>query len=122
VEGGAELIDAPDDLLEAPSAFDDDLEDDVEAERLRRRTRGGRTRGSRRSGGEREPEAVDRDLESAPRATDFGGDAKSRNVPTWLDTISLLVDANIQRRSSGGGNRNQGSQGSQNNQGRGGRR
>lgn len=119
IEGGAELIDAPDDLLEAPSAFDDDLEDDVEADRLRRRTRGGRSRGGRRSGGEREPAAVDRDADPAPRATEFGGEAKSRNVPTWLDTVSLLVDANIQRRAAAGGNRNQGSQ---NNQGRGGRR
>jgi len=124
VEGSAELIAAPDEVLEVP-AFDDDLEDDDEADRLRRRSRGGRSRAGRRPVGDRETEPVDRETEPAPRGVDFVADPKSRSVPTWLDTVSLLVDSNIQRRSSGGGggsgggNRNQGNQG---NQGRGGRR
>jgi len=121
VEGSAELIDASDEVVELP-AFDDDLEDDDEAERLRRRSRSGRSRAGRREPGDRETEAGDREPESVPRGSDFVADPKSRVVPTWLDTVSLLVDSNIQRRSSGGGggggggNRNQGSQG------RGGRR
>jgi len=117
VEGSAELIDASDEVVELP-AFDDDLEDDDEAERLRRRSRTGRARAGRREPGDRETTAVDREPESAPRGTDFVADPKSRNVPTWLDTVSLLVDSNIQRRSAGGGGGNR----SQGNQGRGGRR
>jgi len=118
VEGSAELIDASDEVVELP-AFDDDLEDDDEAERLRRRSRSGRSRAGRREPGDRETETDDREPESVPRGSDFVADPKTRVVPTWLDTISLLVDSNIQRRSSGGGgggSRNQG------NQGRGGRR
>lgn len=118
VEGSAELIDASDEVVEL-SAFDDDLEDDDQAERLRRRSRTGRSRAGLREPGDRETATVDREPESTSRGTDFVADPKSRNVPTWLDTVSLLVDSNIQRRSSsggGGGNRNQG------NQGRGGRR
>jgi hypothetical protein len=105
-------------VIDAPP-FDDDLEDDDEADRLRRRSRGGRSRGGRRPSGDREPLPGDRESEPAPRAVDFVADPKARSVPTWLETVSLLVDSNIQRRSSGGGgggNRNQG------NQGRGGRR
>ena len=122
VEGSAELIDAPDEVLEVP-AFDDDMEDDDEADRLRRRSRGGRSRGGRRPSGDRETASGDRESESAPRGVDFVADPKARSAPTWLETVSLLVDSNIQRRSSGGGgggggggNRNQG------HQGRGGRR
>lgn len=118
VEGSAELIDASDEVVELP-AFDDDLEDDDEAERLRRRSRGGRSRGGRREPADRDTVPGEREPDPAPRGGDFAAEPKSRNVPTWLETVSLLVDSNIQRRSSGGGgggNRNQA------NQGRGGRR
>ncbi len=101
------------DEVEVRPGFDDDLEDDDEADRLRRRSRGGRSRGPRReSAAGREP-AEDRDT---PTGDATAAVTKPRSVPTWLDTVGLLVDSNIQRRPSGGDSR--GGRGS----GRGGRR
>jgi len=123
VDPAGEVDDASDAALELP-AFDDDLEDDDEADRLRRRSRGGRSRSSSR----RDPVAGDADAskphdsEASPRGADFAIDIKARSVPTWLDTVGMLVDANIQRRSSNGGGNNGGGQRGSSPQGRGGRR
>jgi len=118
VESAGEGDDEPEAVMDLPS-FDDDLEDDDEAERLRRRSRSGRSRTGRR-----DPVAGDvgvgkpHDPDAAPRGADFPIDAKARNVPTWLDTVGLLVDSNIQRRNTNGG----GGQRGAGPQGRGGRR
>ncbi|TVP93845.1 MAG: hypothetical protein EA381_21085 [Planctomycetaceae bacterium] len=90
--------------------FDDDLEDDDEVDQIRRRARGGRGPGSSAEGSARDDRPVRDDR--PPR------DRKARDIPNWVDTIGLLVDANINRRNSGGS----GGGGSRSPQGRGGRR
>jgi hypothetical protein len=103
--------------VSAAPEFDDDYEDDDEAEQLRRRSRGARSRTPRRE------TAASTRGEAAPVGADEPGRAerlaaaKQYSAPTWLETVTLLVDANIQRRGSGGGGSSRGPQG-----GRGGRR
>lgn len=104
--------------VSAAPEFDDDYEDDDEADQLRRRSRGGRGRGGRRD------TAAGPRAENAPAGLDEPARpervaaAKQYSAPTWLETVNLLVDANIQRRGVGGGSgSSRGSQG-----GRGGRR
>lgn len=95
--------------------FDDDLEDDDEAERIRHRSRGSRSEASRseasRAAGTR-PEAGRPEAAAEPRRTSRPvADRPDRDIPTWIDTVSLLVNANINRRSTGGnggGSRGQG--------------
>lgn len=99
--------------VSAAPEFDDDYEDDEEAEQLRRRSRGGRGRGQRRDAaagprGETASSGLDE-----PARPERNVAVKQYSAPTWLETVTLLVDANIQRR--GGASR--GPQG-----GRGGRR
>jgi len=125
-EGASEIDDSVDDSIDASlevAPFDDDLEDDDEADRIRRRSRGGRNRGGRR-----EPVAAVADGDSTvvdpphrgeTSRTEPVGDPKARMAPTWLETVSILVDSNIQRRSSGGGG---GGGGQHRGGGRGGRR
>ncbi len=103
--------------VSAAPEFDDDYEDDDEAEQLRRRSRGGRTRTPRREAaastrGDAAPVGADEPVRPERLAA-----AKQYSAPTWLETVTLLVDANIQRRGSGGGGSSRGPQG-----GRGGRR
>ena len=95
-----------------PIELNDDHEDDEEVERIRRGRRRGRGRGASRSrseataeGGELAPVGASDEAVSAP---------KHRNVPTWLDTINLLVDSNIEKHRRSGPPRSS--------QGRGGRR
>ncbi|MGV3483146.1 MAG: hypothetical protein ACO1RT_01870, partial [Planctomycetaceae bacterium] len=97
------------DAIEAVE-LDDDHEDDDEVERIRRGRRRGRDRGD---SGPRSEASFD----AAPMAAGAQDEIqapKHRNVPTWLDTINLLVDSNIERHRRTGPPRSQ--------QGRGGRR
>lgn len=75
------------------STFDDDLEDDEEAERLRRQSRSGR----------REPRAPGDETQQV------GEQRAARDIPTWSDTVNLLIDVNIQRRGERGNARGRGS-------------
>ena len=90
----------------SPDAIDavelnDDLDDDVEAERVRRGRRRGRGRGEPR---ERSDSPVGADSTTSERSTsersttdESAAGSKNRGVPTWLDTVSLLVEPNIER-------------------------
>lgn len=86
--------------------FDDDLEDDDEAERIRHRSRGSRPEGSRPEGGRAagpRPDAGRPEAAAEPRRPSRpAADRPDRDIPTWIDTVSLLVNANINRRSTGG--------------------
>ena len=74
--------------------LDDDHEDDEEAERIRRNRRRGRGgRGESRPRGD----AAESTDDSVEPATSSSAAPNHRNVPTWLDTVSLLVDSNIER-------------------------
>lgn len=75
--------------FESPG-FDDDLEDDEEADRLRHRGRTARGDLAEDSAGSRR--------QSRPVA-----ERPARDLPNWIDTVSVLVNANINRRNSGGG-------------------
>jgi hypothetical protein len=66
------------------------LEDDEEADRLRHRGRTARGDLSEDSAGSRR--------QSRPVA-----ERPARDLPNWIDTVSILVNANINRRNSGGG-------------------
>ncbi len=84
--------------------FDDDLEDDDEAERIRHRSRGSRPEGGRAAGPRPDagrPEAAAEPRRPSRPAADRP-DRPDRDIPTWIDTVSLLVNANINRRSTGG--------------------
>ena len=120
-EESPEVDDSLDVTLEV-TPFDDDLEDDDEADRIRRRSRGGRSRGGRREAVATVADADDRVADQPHRGEASRqeplGDPKARMAPTWLETVSILVDSNIQRRSSGGG----GGGGQHRGGGRGGRR
>ncbi len=112
------------------SAFDDDHEDDEEVEVIRR----GRRRRSRRDRGGEEERATgepDVDIEdegpgerdrgdsergsasrgrrrSATRRDETDEPPKRKNVPTWLDTVALFVDSNLENHKKsgrGGGSR-----------------
>jgi len=72
--------------------LDDDHEDDEEAERIRRGRRRGRGRGETRPRSDAVAEGVAPSDPESPSAA-----PKHWNVPTWLDTINLLVDSNIER-------------------------
>ncbi len=98
------------DELEPVGTLDDDHEDHEDVEQMRRGRR--RRRGGRGRGGDRGPERTSDDLPTseAPRGDDaFAAPARQRSVPTWLDTVNLLVDANIERHRRSGGNSRQGS-------------
>lgn len=82
--------------------FDDDLEDDDEAERIRHRSRGSRADAGR-SAGVRTDTARPEASAEPRRPSRPAADRPDRDIPTWIDTVSLLVNANINRRSSGGG-------------------
>lgn len=96
-----------------PIELDDDHEDAEEVERIRRGRRRGRGRGDSRSRSETSDVAGD---SSAPTAagSDEPSSGRQRSVPTWLDTINLLVDSNVERHRRSGPPRSS--------QGRGGRR
>ena len=114
-----------DDLPFGESIFDDDHEDDEEVEVIRR----GRRRRSRSRRGRDEPADVVDDEVSAgdrPRARQRDSarnreddneargrrgaeapdaddeSARRKGVPTWLETVSILVDANLENRKKGG--------------------
>jgi hypothetical protein len=86
------------------------LEDDDEAERIRHRSRGSRPEGGRAAG--TRPDAGRPEATVEPRRPSRpAADRPDRDIPTWIDTVSLLVNANINRRSTGGnggGSRGQG--------------
>ncbi|MEM6776526.1 MAG: hypothetical protein AAF670_02645 [Planctomycetota bacterium] len=100
---------AADDNPLPQSAFDDDLEDDAEADALRR---GGRSRnGSTRSNGEDDREPSSRDRGSGDRrgsrsrrgrSRDTGDSSRRDSVPTWKDVVNVIVDSNLASRSSRG--------------------
>jgi len=83
------------------SAFDDDHEDDEEVAEIRR------VRRSRSRGDEPAAEAGGRrsSRESVDERDDRGDKPKRREVPTWLETVEVLVNANIEnhKRSGRGG-------------------
>ncbi len=81
----------------SPDAIDsvelnDDHEDDEEAEQIRRSRRRGRGRSEPRE----RSEPVGNVDSLLPAADDAVSVSKNR-VPTWLDTVSLLVEPNIER-------------------------
>jgi hypothetical protein len=85
----------------SPDAIDsvelnDDLEDDVEAERVRRGRRRGRGRGEPRERTESAGE-VDSMPQDGSVPEESVSVSKNRGIPTWLDTVSLLVEPNIER-------------------------
>ncbi len=84
---------------------DDDLDEDIEVdeERVRRSRRRGRGRGGER-GGERQSSETSGDSNDAPPSRESGetAAARGRNIPTWLDTVNLLVEPNIERHSRSG--------------------
>lgn len=117
-----------DEALEQESAFDDDHEDDLEVEVIRRGQRA-RSR-DRGRGADEAPEGRDRrrkrgeDEEArggrpqrSPRETDrepedeldAEGPAQRRAaIPTWIETIDLLVNANIENHKKSKGGRGRG--------------
>lgn len=101
------------------SGFDDDHEDDDEAVELRRSRRGRRRR----------TPVAEADLgagEDTPRSSNYGAEVDGveedevvlqntqRNIPTWADTVALLVTPNLEsrkrepQRGGGGGGRGRG--------------
>ncbi len=123
-EDEAKNDDSVDTFAELPS-FDDDHEDDDEADAIRREKRRPQSgRGSRgaRDSSSRESSDQDESSESSSRsrgrgrrnASDSEGSADRPSAPTWLETVSLLVDANVENhkktpaRGSGGGGRGRG--------------
>ncbi len=109
--------DLPFDAELGPEAIDpiadDDREDDEETQRLRRGRRRGRGRGGRRDAPTASAETDSVEVISA-LGEESGVSSKPRHVPTWLDTVSLLVEPNIERHRRSGPPRPS--------QGRGGRR
>ncbi len=114
------------DTLQSASAFDDDHEDDHEIEEIRHEQRGG-SRNRRRdqddsdSGGEnrrsRRRRATDSDpSEERPTRGRKDRDAensretrgKRTTIPSWIDTIDLLVNANIENHKKTKTNRGRG--------------
>lgn len=114
------------DTLQSASAFDDDHEDDHEMEEIRHEQRGG-SRNRRRdeddsdSGGEnrrsRRRRATDSDpSEERPnrgrkdRDTENSREPRGKRttIPSWLDTIDLLVNANIENHKKTKNNRGRG--------------
>lgn len=75
--------------FESPG-FDDDLEDDDEADRLRHRGRTARA-------------DLAEDSPVSRRQSRSVAERPARDLPNWIDTVSILVNANIHRRNSGGG-------------------
>ncbi|GAA4466281.1 hypothetical protein [Novipirellula rosea] len=115
--------DAADTFGELPS-FVDDLEDDDEAEAIRReksRSQSGRgSRGNRDSKG-RDSADSDSSSDAPSRSRGRGrrnesaatGSADRPSAPTWLETVSILVDANVENHKKtpargGGGGRGRG--------------
>ncbi|MEE2934719.1 MAG: hypothetical protein VYA84_01855 [Planctomycetota bacterium] len=117
---------ASEDPLARASAFDDDHEDDAEVESIRRGRGRSRSRSDDGEGRERDRDSRDsrdRDRDSRdrdPRSSrrprggrgrdrDQDGDGEAtrqrHNVPTWVDTVDLLVNANIEnhKKNKGGG-------------------
>ncbi len=91
--------------------FDDDHEDDEDDEEVEQIRSGSRRRPrSRRSGRSETPAADVNAAETTPRANRDTGtegvpDAEAgrrRDIPTWLETVELLVNANIENHNRGG--------------------
>jgi len=100
-----------------PKSIDDQLSDDGRegddsAEAIRRGRQRGRGRGGESRG--RSEQATPQDSDAAEISSASAAPRKHGNVPTWLDTINILVDANIERHRRSGPSRAP--------QGRGGRR
>lgn len=101
------------DPLENASAFDDDHEDDHEIDAIRQGQRSN-TRGRQRNDDDRDTESGQRgrrrrrsedsnEEERAPRSrrdqdTDNGKESRGKRttIPSWLETVDLLVNANIE--------------------------
>lgn len=117
------------DALVPESPFDDDHEDDLEVETLRRGRRHGLPERSRedRDGdrerprvSEEEPSRARRPRSEQAAAADEEDDDEAAvsprrrgNIPTWIETVEILVNANIEnhkksRGSNGGGGRGRG--------------
>lgn len=117
--GGKSPEDAADFDDDLPrSAFDDDLEDEVDVARSRRGRSNGRTDDDSSRGASKS-----RGRGRRNRDDDSGNDAssgRSGGVPTWKEIVNLMVDNNLQNRSrnSSRGGRGGGGSGG----GRGGRR
>jgi hypothetical protein len=109
---------------EVESSFDDDFEDDVEADVIRRGSSRRQSR-SRRSGREHHrTEPQESTAEFGSESVGFDDDliietqgGRRRQVPTWLETIEPLINANIERHNRSG-NQPRPSRGSRNNGGR----
>ena len=113
------------DPLERTSAFDDDHEDDQEVAEIRRGQRSrsrnrdedqsevrGENRGRRRRRSEdsdnNETERVAR--KRPERETETSRESKGRrtSIPSWLETVDLLVNANIENHKKSKGGRGKG--------------
>lgn len=100
------------------SAFDDDHEDDLEVEAIRQERRGRRRglpdreergraedeRGSRQAARQLQAQESDDDEDDAEPVSRRS--SRHRDVPTWLETVDLLISVNLESRKKSRGNGN----------------